>query len=260
MKKETLLGAGRLWAEGAVLFALRLVQLRDGFDPDTGLALPEALVGRAVWFGMLVCLAVEALLCLRWPGGGKWSYGRCFRAPEGPALTGLAAGSLLLLSGGALLLIRALPPQGGAAAAAAVLAGVLGVAAGGGGLLLARGLRRGELPTAFPLLPGMFFSVAFVLSVFFPAESDPVLDRFYVPVLGAAMGAYFFYQLAGFTQGEGSLRWLRFTGGAAVFACLTAAADCLREPGRLLVYLGYAAAATAFLLLLRREPEPEEKE
>ena len=32
----------RLWGAGAVLFCLRLVQNRTGFDPETGLALPSA--------------------------------------------------------------------------------------------------------------------------------------------------------------------------------------------------------------------------
>ena len=69
MKKKTIVQTGLLWLAGAVLLALRLVQLRTGFDPDTGLALPSP-AGRALWIGLLVCLAVEAVLCVRRPKEG----------------------------------------------------------------------------------------------------------------------------------------------------------------------------------------------
>ena len=260
MKKENFIQAGRLWLTGAVLFALRLVQLRSGFDPDTGLALPASdpasLPGRILWIALLACLAAEAVLCIRRPAGAKRSYACCFTAPEGLTLGLLAAGSFLLAAGGALLLIRALPPQGTAAATAAA-AGALGIAGGAGFLLLAKELRGSGSPTLFPMLPAMFFSVLFVLAVYFPEESNPVLDGFYVPVLGAAMAAYFLYHLSGFTRQEGSLRWLVFTGDMAVITCTAAAADGLRDAGRLLIFLGCAVLATVFLLLLRRDPLPE---
>lgn len=258
MKKENLIHAGRLWLEGAVLFVLRVVQLRTGFDPDTGLALPS-LAGQVLWFGLLACLAAEVLLCLRRPRDGKRSYACCFHAPDGPALGGLIAGSFLLMAGGLLLLFSALPPQGTAAVTSAA-AGALGIAGGAGLLLLSRELRGGGTPTVFPLLAAMFFSVLYLLAVYFPAESDPVLERYYLPVLSAAMAAYFFYQFSGFFRREGNLRWFCFTAGFTVVPCIAAAADGLSSPGHLLVCLGCAVTATMFLLLLRREPLPEPEE
>ncbi len=255
MKKQALLRAGRLWLEGLALFALRLVQLRTGFDPVTGLSLPS-LAGNCLWIGLLACLALEALLCLRRPRGRKRSWACCFDAPEGPAVGGLAAGSFLLIAGGGLLLASALPPQGTAAVTAAA-AGALGIAGGAGLLLLARGLRRGEASSVFPLLPVMFFSVLFLMSIYFPEEGNPVLQRYFLPVLASAMAAYFFYQLAGFFQREGNLRWFSFTGGAAAVTCLAAAADGLDNLARLPAFLGCAVIATVFLLLPREEPLPE---
>ena len=262
MKKENLIQVGRLWLEGVVLFILRLVHLRTGFDPETGLALPS-LAGNVLWIGLLVCLGVEAVLCFRRPGDSKRSYACCFHTLEGPALGALIMGSFLLIAGGALLLAGALPPQGTVAVTTAA-AGVLGAAGGAGLLLLARELRSGDVPSAFPLLPAMFFSVLFLLAVYFPEESNPVLARFWLPVLAAAMAAYFLYQLSGFFHGEGNLRWFGLAGELAVATCIASSADCLRSPGRLLVYLGFAVTATVFLLLLREEPlpepvEPEEK-
>ena len=258
MKKENLILAGRLWLEGVVLFALRLVHLRTGFDADTGMALPS-LAGRAVWIGLLVCLAAEAALCVRRPGNSKRSYACCFRILEGPALGVLTAGCFLLIAGGILLLLPVLPPQGAAEVTAAA-AGALGIAGGAGLLLLAKELRSGDAPTVFPLLAAMFFSVLFLLAVYFPEESNPVLERYYLPVLGAAMAAYFLYQLSGLIRGEGNLRWFGLIADFAAVTCVAAAADCLDNPGHLMVYLGFAAVITAFLLLLRKEPLPEPEE
>lgn len=257
MKKNNLFQALRPWCEGAVLFILRLLQLRSGFDPDTGLALPS-LAGRVLWIGLLIALALDAILCLSRPKGSKHSYGCCFNAPGGPAMGALAGGSFLLMAGGALLLLRALPPSGTAEVTAAA-AGLFGAASGAGMLLLARSLRGGA-PASMALPPAMLFSVLFVLSVYFPAEADPVLARYYLPVLGASMAAYFLYQLSGFFRGEGNLRWFSLVSGFAAVTCIAAAADCLQDPGRLLIYLSFAAVATAFRLLLREESLPEAPE
>jgi len=255
MKNENLIRAGRLWLEGVILFVLRLIQLRTGFDPQTGLALPS-LAGRVLWIALLASLAAEAVLCFRRPGDSKRSYACCFHALEGPVPGVLSAGSFLLMAGGALLLVGALPPQGSTAVTTAA-AGLLGIAGGAGLLLLGRELRNSGAPTVFPLLAAMFFSVLFLLSVYFPEESDPVLDRYYLPVLGAAMAAYFLYQFSGFIRGEGCLRWFGLIGDFTVITCIASAADCVHSPGRLLVFLGFAVIATVFLLLLRKEPLPE---
>lgn len=254
MKKKNFLRAGRLWLEGVVLFLLRLAQLRTGFDPATGLALPS-LAGRCLWIALLLCFGADAVLCAFRPGDGKRSFPCCFRPPEGPLLGGLTAGGFLLMAGSALLLFQSLPPQG--AAALSTAAGVLGIAGGAGLLLLVKELRGGGTPSVLPLTPVMFFSVLFLLTVYFPEESNPVLDRFYPLVLGAAIAAYFLYQFSGFFKEEGNLRWFGLTGSLTVIACLTAAADCLGDLGRLLVYLGFALTATVVLLLEREEPLPE---
>ena len=248
---------GRLWLAGAVLLVLRTIQLNTGFDPATGLSRPS-LAGKLVWIGLLACLAVETVLCLRCPKDGKRSYACCFQTPEGPAPAGLIAGGFLLIAGGALLLIGALPPAG---TMIPVLAGVFGILGGAGLLLLVKELRSEEPPAVLPLLPAMFFSVLFILTIYYAEGSNPVLERFYPMVLAAVLSAYFLYQLSGFFRQEGSLRWFGFMGSLAVIACVTAAADLRGDPGRALVCLGFAVTASVFLALLREEPLPEpEKE
>lgn len=254
MKTSKVFRSVLLWMEGALLFILRLLQLRAGFDPDTGLALPS-LAGRGLWIILLLTFAVDLILCLFHPKGNKRSYACCFTPAGAPTLTFLITGSLLLLAGGLLLFLQTLPATG-TAAVTATAAGLFGIAGGFGLLILIISL-RGKMPASMALPPAMFFSVLFVLSVYFPVEADPVLARYGLPLLGAAMAAYFLYQLSGFFRGEGNLRWFSLVSGLAAVTCIASAADCLQTPGRLLVYLGFAVTATAFRLLLRGEPLPE---
>lgn len=236
----------RLWAQGFFLFILRLTQLRTGFDSETRLAIPS-LPGTLLVVLLAVCALAELALCFRLPRE-KASFAGQFVQPE-KAVPFLAAGSLMLAGGGALLLVSALPER----AVAAMVTGALAVAAGGGFLLLTRRFRSGGDLTVFPLLPAMFFAVFFVLAVYLPASSDPVLARFYLPVLAAAMTAYAFSQLAGFLRRESSPRGFVWVADCAVIACIAALADCLSSPGRLLLYAGCAMLLSVFLLLRRGE-------
>lgn len=235
----------RLWVQGLLLFALRLAQLRTGFDAHTGLSV-ASLPGTLLAALLGVCALVELVLCLRVPGG---KTGGQFDPPE-RAMPCLVAGSFLLAAGGALLLASALPARG----VAAMAAGLLAVAAGGGFLLLTRQLRAGAAPGIFPLLPAMFFAVFFVLTVYLPAGSDPVLARYYLPVLASSMTAYAFSRLAGFLRRESSARSFVWTADCAVILCLAAMADSLSSPGLLLLYAGCALLLSVFLLLRRDKP------
>lgn len=238
----------RLWAQGLLLLALRWAQLKSGFDPVTGLS-RRSVPGMILVAAILFCAAAELVLCRRIPGG-KRTYLNCLEPIGRRSLAPLAAGSLLLCAGAVLL-----PGWG----ALSVAAAVTGAAAAAGLLLFARLLRRGDVPKAFHLLPAMVFTVIFVLAVYLPEEGNPVLARFYLPVLAAAMASCAFYHLAGLTCREGSLRWFVLLGDLAVPLCLASAADCTGDLGKLLVYLGFALVLTVFLLTRRDEvlPEPE---
>ena len=140
---------------------------------------------------------------------------------------------------------------------AAMAAGGLAVAAGGGFILLTRQVRRGDTLTVFPLLPAMFFSVFFVLAVYLPEESDPVLSRFYIPVLAAAMAAAAFSLLAAFLRQEGNLRTFTFVGNLSVMFCLAAAADGVGgDWAKAPLFLGCALVLSVFLFLSREHPVP----
>ena len=106
-----------------------------------------------------------------------------------------------------------------------------------------------------PLLPAMFFAVFFVLTVYLPAGADPVLARYYLPVLAASVTAYALSQLAGFLRRESSARSFVWTADCAVILCLAAMADSLSSPGLLLLYAGCALLLSVFLLLRREGPQ-----
>lgn len=237
---------GRLLVQGLLLFCLRLAQNRTGFDPETGLSLPN--MPRLMLIAcLLFCAVAEVVLCMRLPKE-KVQFAGCFARPE-KETPFLAAGSVLLSGGGAVLLVSALPRRG----VAAMAAGVTAIAAGLGLLLLVKRIRAGAAASVMPVLPVMFFSVFFVLAVYLPAESDPVLARYWVPVLAAALAAYAFSLLGGFLRGESSPRSFVLVADQAVLLCITALADA-GGLAQILLYAGCTVVLCAFLALVRPAP------
>lgn len=241
----------RLWVQGFLLLALRWAQLQSGFDPVTGLS-RQNLPGTILAALLLFLAVAEAILCFRLPGG-KRTYLNCFSPFEQRHLPFLVVGSFLLGVGAVLL------PGGGMMAIAAA---VTGAAAAVGLLLFAACVRRGGTPRAFQLLPAMVFSVLFLLMIYLPEGSNPVLADYYLAVLAASLIACAFYQLAGLTLREGKLRWFVFFGDLAVPICLATLADSAGNLGQALTLLGCALVLTVFLQLRRSEvlPEPEPEE
>ncbi len=246
MKRSFWRQSGRLWIEGLLLFLLRLWQNRSGFDPETGLAVPGA-AGTLLVIGLALTVVVELALAVLMP-----VERRAYAGQFGPAERGLLPvvfGGVLMMFGGAVLTMQSLLARSLVAAAA----GALGAAAGAGLLFLLRQARAGEELSAMPVLPAMFFGVFYVLAVYIPTESDPVLARAFLPVLAAAMAAYSFSRLGGFLRKEGSLGGYILTADLTVPLCMAAAAD--GGFAQRLLYLGCAVVLSTYLpvlLLLRR--------
>ena len=136
---------------------------------------------------------------------------------------------------------------------------ILSAAAGVGAVLFTRQAGRRAEQGVLPLLPAMFFGVFLVLSEYLPEADNPVLARFYIPLLAAALTSYAFSQLAAFLRKEGSPRSFVFTGDMAVALCLAALADG-GGLGQVLLFAGCAVLLTVFLLLRRDAPLPEPEE
>ncbi len=251
MNKSFYFNGLRLWVQGLLLLFLRWSQMKTGFDPATGLS-RQSVPGTVLAVAILVLAAAEAVFAFRAPGG-KRTYSNCLAPFSQGHLPLLAAGSLLLAAGSVLL------PGWGPLEITAAAGGICTAA---GLILFARIVRSGGDVKVFQLLPAMIFSVVFLLEIYLPEEGNPVLARYYLPVLSAALIACFFYQLAGLVLREGKLRWLVFFGNLSVPLALASMADCAGNLGRTLVYFGFALVTTIFLLLRRDEvlPEPEAEE
>ena len=120
------------------------------------------------------------------------------------------------------------------------------------------------LPAVAPVLPAMFFGVFLVLAVYLPAADDPVLARYYLPVLASAMVAYAFSLLAGFLRGESSPRSFTPVADLAVVTSVATLAD--GGLSQKLLFGGCAVILSVFLLLQRdtpqapaQKPEPAEE-
>lgn len=255
--------AGRAVGLGLLFFILRRMQLRSGFSLATGLSLPSA-AGTALAVCLALAVALEILLALGL-SKEKLPFRRRFAPAEGAGKTLLVMGGMLLAAGSALMAARSVTGGG----VAVGIAGVLGLAAGVGAVLFTQQIGHRVELNVMPLLPTLFFSVFLVLAEYLPEADDPVLARYYIPVLAAAAAAYAFSQLAGCVQGEGSPRWFTPIAELAAALCLGAAADGLgpfsrglKGMAQVLVYTGCALILITFLTLQRREKElpPEEDE
>lgn len=238
----------RLWCQGLLLFTLRFAQLRTGFDPDTGLMVP-CVPGTALLILLALFAAAEIFWCLRTPKE-QAVFSRYFTPPGDNAAVAAILGGMLLAAGGLLMLLTSIPAR----EIAGGVTGLLSLASGAGMVALVRQARSGSAPGAGPVLPAMFLGVFLVLEVYLPSSSDPVLARFYIPLLAAAGIASAFSQLGGILRGEGSVRAFVLWGDTAVILCLTALADGGLE--RTVIFGGAALLLTVFLYLRRTEPLP----
>jgi len=119
--------------------------------------------------------------------------------------------------------------------------------------LLIRQLRAGDEPSLTAALPLMFFGVFLVLAIYLPFASDPILERYWLPVLAAAMVAYAFAHLSGFFKKESSHRGFLLVANLAVVLSLTVLADSIGLPLRL-IFGGCALTLAGFTLLLQDPP------
>lgn len=230
----------RVWGMGLVLLVLRLVQNQTGFDPVTRLALPSA-AGTAALAFIALCAVVELALCFQMPKD-KADFNAQFSKPD-KELTVVVLGCLLLAAGGILFALPAILRRDIASA----MAGALAVIAGGGILLLVRRVRAGGELSVMTMIPALFFCVFFVLAVYLPIDNDPVLQRYYLPVLAVCVAAYAFSLLAGFLRKDSSPRAFFFVGDMAVILCVAALAD--GNLPRMMLFAGCAVTISAFLML-----------
>ena len=210
---------GIFWGVGLAMFVLRLYDNANCFHPATGLYL-GGTTGLMLGAVAIAALLLSLLLSLR---GGKDRplFSAHFATPE-RSTTALVLAALLFVLGGAVMGKNALSePLRVAPLVTAAFAFFSGVFL----LSLTRQMRRGEANSLTATLPLMFFGAFWVLTLYLPAASDPILARYWLPILAAAVNAYAFAQLAGFFRGETKVRTFRFVAGYAVALSVAACAE-----------------------------------
>ena len=226
--------------------ALRRLEVRRVFEPDTGLALPHPL---SVILPLFLAASALLFLALALPRRGRsLAFGACF-AP-------LGQGGLYLLVSPAMLLMAAGGLQTLSAGGALSMALGAGAAAAGFGLLYAAVQWRRQGNGGAALLLPVLFALGWLLILYQRFAAWPVTARFYVPVLAAALAACAFYQAAAFAFRQGSRRMFRFLTPTAIVLCLAA----LGDEGDLLGRGMYLACAAALLCFWAQEKEPAPEE
>lgn len=210
---------GVFWGMGLVMFALRLYQNTYRFDPATGLYL-GGTAGTVLAILVGVSLVLAFILSLR-AKKTRPLFADYFCTPA-KSTTVLVAAAFLFAAGGVLTGLGALSSD---LRVAPLITALLAFISFVSTLLLTRQMRTGRVFSVVPALPLMFFAAFWVLTLYLPAANDPVLARYYLPVLAAAVSAYAFAQLAGFFRKETRVRTFRFVAGYAVMLCIAAVAE-----------------------------------
>lgn len=208
-----------VWGFSAALFLLRLSENMIGFDSETGLAVPIML--RYVLIGVLLLAVLTTVIRCRKVPADCPTFAERFASPD-KSTPALILGCFLFIGGGIWLGFNGVKEQSGIAT---LVTAAMAFATGGGLLILVKQMRDGETDSVTPLLPAMFFGAFWVLTLYLPAGRDPVLARYWLPILAAAAASYAFAQLSGFFRRETKARTFSVMARLAVMLCAAAAAE-----------------------------------
>ena len=241
----------RIWGLGLVMFALHLYQNTYDFEPKLGihfLSIPGAALAVLV-----VAAGILSFFLSRKESAERPRFIEHFASPVKSTFVMVSA-ALLFAAGGAMLITRSIATGAGIAP---LVTGGFAIASALGFLLLIKLLRNQSAFSVAPVLPVMFFAAFWVLTLYLPAANDPILARYYLPILAAAMSAYAFAQLAGFFRGESRVRSFNFTAEYAATLCIAAIADFDRHS---LLFAACAVMLTVFLALQGRSNAAEDQD
>lgn len=247
MKKNQLLLLTAL-VGGAAAFALRTLQLRTGFEADTGLPLP----GNPYALGLPLLLAGLAALILllarQLPedrDAASLAFPAAFPAPGAGGATLLVMGAFLLAASGAYSLYSGalLAP-----ARSELALGALAMLSAGCLLPVIAACRRQTAVNGNLLLAPVAFLVVRLVLQSRKDSINPTLEAYYPELLALVFLILGFYYLAAFAFGGGRTR--RFAACAALSVVLCAAALAGRPDWSALgLYGGGIFLQLGFLLL-----------
>lgn len=251
---------------GAAGFALRLLQNRTGFEPDTGLPIPGNIPAMALpALLVLAAVAVYLLACRCLPQKAEEkSFGELFRLEDKGGLSAVLAGGCIMAASGVLELLDTV--GGSAAAVSADGMEVVAVGAGTGGSGMAIGvlsaaagiclvagaiLCRKEHTQPLILLAVPVCLLVRLILVYRLRSTDPVLADYYLEILGLMFLILAVYRLSGFAVQMGRPRLFAFYAGVTAVLALTMLPDGVSSAG--LLMLGGALALTGFQWMLQAD-------
>ena len=251
---------------GAAGFALRLLQNRTGFEPDTGLPIPGNIPAMALpALLVLAAVAVYLLACRCLPQKAEEkSFGELFRLEDKGGLSAVLAGGCIMAASGVLELLDTV--GGSAAAVSADGMEVVAVGAGTGGSGMAIGvlsaaagiclvagaiLCRKEHTQPLILLAVPVCLLVRLILVYRLLSTDPVLADYYLEILGLMFLILAVYRLSGFAVQMGRPRLFAFYAGVTAVLALTMLPDGVSSA--VLLMLGGALALTGFQWMLQAD-------
>ena len=240
-----------IWCLGLVMFALRLYQNKYDFDPATGLHF-LSVVGIALVV-LIAATAVLAVLSSRNESRKCPRFSDFFAAPDRSTIILVSAG-FLFAAGGVILGVHAISAEAGIAP---LVTALFAAASFLGFLLLIKQMRSENALSVGPMLPVLFFAAFWVLTLYLPAANDPVLARYYLPILAASLSACAFAQLAGFFLRETRVRTFNCVAKLAVALNIAAIAELDQHS---ILFAACAVMLSAFLMLQDKQPEPPEED
>lgn len=289
MMKHNLTFPALALAGGAAAFVFRLLQVRTGFEADTGLPIPGNPWGLILI--VLLVLVAAALALLAWklpPEPTAPAFPQAFSTTSTGTLTVLIMGVFLLGVSGVLDLFSGLSAgaslpadayaitadgvsQSGFSAKEHLILGLLTLLSTVSLFPAAAVCRRpgSHEPSAAPrktvqgnllLVPVVCLVIRLVL-VYRVDSIDPVLSDYYLELLALVFLTLGFYRLSSFAFGAGRTGRFALYAGLAVVLCLAVLADGFRS-GQLPVTLFHAGGAITllgFLLLRMGTPLPAGK-
>ncbi|MBR3704319.1 MAG: hypothetical protein IKM11_02380 [Oscillospiraceae bacterium] len=239
---------GIFWGMGVGMCILRFMQLTTEFDPST-LLYTRGVAGTALAVLVVVSLVIAFVLS-RSGGKDRPLFAECFASPD-RSTTALVVAAFLFAAGGVLIGMDSLGADmriAGLVTAAFALLSCLSL------LVLTRKMRGEGARSVVMTLPFLFFAAFWVLTLYLPAASDPVLARYYLPILAASVSAYALAQLAGFFRKETSVRTFRFVASYAVTLCIASIAELNAHS------VLFAASALMLSVFLALEGKPSNED
>lgn len=255
-------------AGGAAALALRLLQIKTGYEADTGLPAPGSGTALAVLLAILA--AVLILLSLRLSAEAKDGpvFPRDFATENTGLLALTVAGLFLMAASGALDIFAGaassdVPQEEGLVTLfiltpqVRILLGALALISAVSLLPAASACRKRPEEAEFsgtPMLAAPICMVVRLVLAYRLESMNPVLGDYYLGLLALVFLTLTFYRLSSFAYQAGQTRRFVLYAAAAAVTCLASLADGRALPDRLL-YLGGALASMGFLLLRLEGPE-----